>query len=405
MARSATDRATETGQAAPRTPLLQQFGEAVSAEIGAARKAIDKANEAIDQQYRSRLRDLRDSGEVTNQGVAESFAAIVTDAERNNSASKGKPRAYSRAEITKHRVKLHPCPELAPATTAPDRRADHSNREGPTAGAFLSQGYETDDTEVTQVSSRSGRFTPCSLIGDAFILDASGKEHAIGRNIWDSGSALTLMGESDYRRYEKLGCVVRVSPLESSIRRVHGIGASNLVLYHARFTVKLGGANVEFLDVPVLANHSGLLFGNDVCWGHRQVLDYSDVSTSRDGFAILRDSKLRAVTREIPISVGACAARAHVAWNSAHSASTVPTDLTGGSEPAPDTTKTRVEEESTDEEDPLDSVIRSPMPPRLFECLHGARLSFGYAFRQLAQRDRPFAFSLWKTPESMIFAF
>eukprot|EP00966_Prymnesium_polylepis_P012807 294422-Prymnesium_polylepis.1 len=63
MAKSATERATETGQAALRTPLLQQFGEAVSAEIGAARKAIDKANYAIDQQYRTRLRDLRDSGE------------------------------------------------------------------------------------------------------------------------------------------------------------------------------------------------------------------------------------------------------------------------------------------------------------------------------------------------------
>ena len=76
MAKSATERETATGQAAFRTPLLQQFGEAIGAEIGAARKAIDEANDAIDQQYRARLRGLRDSGEVTNQGVAESFAAI-----------------------------------------------------------------------------------------------------------------------------------------------------------------------------------------------------------------------------------------------------------------------------------------------------------------------------------------
>ena len=128
----------------------------------------------------------------------------------------------------------------------------------------------------------------------------------VGDNIWDSGSAITLMGESDFNRYASLGVARRCQrPKESSVKRIFGIGASNLVLFHATFQVSLGGAVVKFLDVPVLPNHRGLLFGNDVLYQFQMDLSYRKNIPGCDGFTVLHDENLQPISRRIPISVGA----------------------------------------------------------------------------------------------------
>ena len=253
--------ASEAPRDDTKASLLHQFGAAVSTWLDAAREAVDESNSAINERYQKRLLELRDKGELSTYYVLKSFAALGRAKESLGSLQ------YSRRQ-NRHRVKVRACPELGSSSQAGTPAVSDDEAESkpsPSAASFLSQGGP-------QLSSAGRRYTPCTLIDDAFIIDRNGRKHPIGRNIWDSGSALTLMGEGDFRRFEKLGCARKAPALPSSIRRVHGIGADHLVLYHARFVVSLGGAEIEFLDVPVLANHSGLLFGNDLLWSHNFVL-------------------------------------------------------------------------------------------------------------------------------------
>ena len=153
------------------------------------------------------------------------------------------------------------------------------------------------------VCSSQGSRTPMRLIDDVSMVGLKGTLHRIFRNIWDTGSAITLMGEKDFRKFEALGCARRVERRDTSITRVYGIGAANIVLFHARFTVNFGGAEVEFLDVPVLANHSGVLFGNDMLHRFQTITELRTNLPDSDGFVVLRDAHLEPVSRKIPVSV------------------------------------------------------------------------------------------------------
>ena len=79
----------------------------------------------------------------------------------------------------------------------------------------------------------------------------------------DTGSGTCLIGEADFKRLAAAGLAKRVPQLRSSVEQIAGIGAVNLVLYHASFCLDFGDTIVQFDDVPVLSGHNGILLGND----------------------------------------------------------------------------------------------------------------------------------------------
>ena len=151
------------------------------------------------------------------------------------------------------------------------------------------------------VGSHTGSYVPTRIIGDLFLVDSSGKTVPVEENILDGGSALTLMGESDFKKYHAAGVMRKAVKRTTSITKVFGIGAANIVLYHATFTLRFGGADIEFLDVPVLANHRGLLLGNDLLFEFQAGTQLRKNLPHCDGHVCLHDQAYRQITRPVPV--------------------------------------------------------------------------------------------------------
>ena len=307
-------------------PLLNRFRAAVGETLASRQRQLDKDNDMIDEAYRDSLWTLRREGTLSEETIMQSFAAIGSLRDAASSHSEDGPEAIRTA--LKAGVKLKkPCPGLSHLGSSSSAVQSIGSSDKPSSGSVLpptsssppprwsaplpppqpgratAVDNEASANLATSVSSQDGCRIPARLVSDAYLLSSDGQRHAIVNNIWDSGSALTLMGASDFQFFEKLGCVHKAKRYPSSISRVHGIGASNLVLYHATFTAELGGAQIRFLDVPVLANHSGLLFGNDVLYQFQQNLDLRKGLPDSDGYVVLRDDDLHPISRQIPISV------------------------------------------------------------------------------------------------------
>ena len=150
------------------------------------------------------------------------------------------------------------------------------------------------------MSSADGRRMPSRLDGISLVTD-SPDEPLIDHNIYDTGSATTLLGEDEaenwLRRYPT--CVKKVRALKTSIQRIRGIGALNYVQYWLQFRVRVGGAVVLFTDVPVLRGHRGFLLGNDFIGKGRVVHDASP-NGIHDGNIVLRDVRGRPISRPVP---------------------------------------------------------------------------------------------------------
>ena len=154
------------------------------------------------------------------------------------------------------------------------------------------------------VSSRPGIQSPVHL-NNVRACSASGAQSvAIScALLGDTGSGTCLIGEADFKRLQALGVAIRVSKLNTSVEQIAGIGAVNLVLYHASFHLDFGGEVVRFEDVPVLSGHDGILLGNDFHRATRTVYDFDECydadGVAHDGFIVLRDSERRPVSTPI----------------------------------------------------------------------------------------------------------
>ena len=158
------------------------------------------------------------------------------------------------------------------------------------------------------VSSAEGLQAPARL-KRMNMVDSEDRLVQVACNILDSGSAITLAFEQEIARLEALhpSMVRRVEPLESSIRRIRGIGAVNNVLYWVAFTLDLGGVRVYFRDVPVLPGNQGILLGNDFIGKGRVQWSYGrgvHGGTEADGFIVLRDQGGLVLSEAIPFEHG-----------------------------------------------------------------------------------------------------
>ena len=160
------------------------------------------------------------------------------------------------------------------------------------------------------VSSANGRRTPARLHGVSLLVGPDSTD-TVTVNIWDCGSAITLIGEDEAERWLQLypSTVKEVKPLSTSIQRIRGIGASNAVVKWISFRLTLGGAVVFFADVPVIRGHRGLLLGNDLIGAGRALHDCSPRGRF-DGFVTLRDRFGQAISTPIPFSHHAVTAEA-----------------------------------------------------------------------------------------------
>ena len=281
-AAAASGRDPSLSGTSEQTPLLRKFSTDVQHDLDAAKRQVDLENDAIDEAYRAHLVAQVSAGIISHDGIVESFAAIGQLA----SAAKTESNRFVSLSLTGSAP--------SPASTGPTSARDEDGESTrSTSDAFT--GFS--------VSSSQGRRTPCRLVSDAHMVDKGGLLQEIKNNIWDGGSAITLLGEADFRQYERLGCASKGVKLPTSCEQINGIGAANMVLYYARFTVDLGGARIEFLDVPVLANFRGLLFGNDVIYHFQQDQRIRKGLPGCDGYVVLHDEQLKPVSREIPISV------------------------------------------------------------------------------------------------------
>ena len=160
------------------------------------------------------------------------------------------------------------------------------------------------DFEVTTASA--GIQTPAYLQG-VKACGKNGLRHAIHCLLMgDSGSGTCIAGEQDFHDLERRGLARRTRKLSSSVEQIAGIGAVNLVLFHATFTLDFGGAVVRFTDVPVLSGHRGILIGNDFHRTTRAAYDFARCTdatgTLHDGHVILRGPDLNAVSQPIYFS-------------------------------------------------------------------------------------------------------
>merc|ERR1711965_648506 len=91
------------------------------------------------------------------------------------------------------------------------------------------------------VSSRPGIQSPVHLHG-VRACNSQGAQHLaiLCALMGDTGSGTCLIGEADFKRLAAAGLAKRVPQLRSSVEQIAGIGAVNLVLYHASFCLDFG---------------------------------------------------------------------------------------------------------------------------------------------------------------------
>ena len=118
----------------------------------------------------------------------------------------------------------------------------------------------------------------------------------------DTGSGTCLIGERDFNHLKSLGLARRAPALASSVTHIAGVGAINQVLYHASFRLSIGGAIVEFEDVPVLNAHQGILLGNDFHGVTRTSYKFGSDGKGNDGFIQLFDANDESVSERVPFS-------------------------------------------------------------------------------------------------------
>ena len=161
-----------------------------------------------------------------------------------------------------------------------------------------------DEPHRLQVSSADGPHCPARLLGISLVNDR-GRRPQWGRevecNIMDTGSATVLAGQVDADEWlsDPSSGVTRVDPKPSSIRRIKGIGALNMVEYWVQLTLDIGGCLVTFTDVPILRGHRGLILGNDFMGQGRVSISYS-TSNRGDGTLTIRDKGLNAISLPVP---------------------------------------------------------------------------------------------------------
>ena len=263
---------------------VSSFAAIVKEELYAQRGHEEREleNEAINERYRQHLRDSVRKGTITERDVTEAF----TVATREDSSTTDAPRT------TTPYFKICPNPRTVDAALARPEAATKlpsSQVERPTA----------------RVSSAYGSYTPARLGGvDLYARD--GLLHRMDIDILDGGSGTTLVGDAEVKRQNKQHPdtfqIIR-EPKPTSIERIRGIGALNMVLYWVGFTLNLGGVDVEFEDVPVLNAHRGLLLGNDflaACNSNIQYLRRCDDTGCRDGTITICDSEGVAISEKVP---------------------------------------------------------------------------------------------------------
>ena len=149
------------------------------------------------------------------------------------------------------------------------------------------------------VSTKNGPRTPARMLGVQLTNQAGESVKHVHANILDTGAATCIIGENDYEAW-KLAApdgVESVTPLETSIEHIRGIGALNLVIAWVRCTLNLGGAHVEISDMPVLRGMTGVILGNDLLGRGRALIDYD---SDGSGTITFRNDHKRAISRPIP---------------------------------------------------------------------------------------------------------
>ena len=159
------------------------------------------------------------------------------------------------------------------------------------------------------VTSGGGRFSPARLLG-AFMV-SGGKRTPCKVRVFDTGSGTCILGYKEAIEFERLGLLTRVDPLPTSVRRIRGIGGlDNNVVFWVKCTLDIGGCLVDFLDIPVLRNHSGFLLGNDFIGQGRCQLSYAqsvsgEAASAFNGTVVLRDASFKPIST--PVAFATCA--------------------------------------------------------------------------------------------------
>ena len=155
----------------------------------------------------------------------------------------------------------------------------------------------TLDTQQINVSSKTGRFTPLYL-RDVHLVSEDKTRSArtlrrfpIARVMLDTGSGTTLLGSQlcDELIASSPDAISSVEPLPSSVRHIRGIGKLNHVVKWVALSLEIGGCVVNFTDIPVLREHSGLLLGNDFSFCANVNIIQSTRESDVDGYVVLRD--------------------------------------------------------------------------------------------------------------------
>ena len=168
---------------------------------------------------------------------------------------------------------------------------------------------DSDAPARVTVSSGAGRFSPARLLGAHMV--SGGKRTPCKVRVFDTGSGTCILGYKDALELERQGLLTRVDPLPSSVRRIRGIGGlDNNVVFWVKCTLDIGGCLVDFLDIPVLRNHSGFLLGNDFIGQGRCQLSYAeapdgDSASVFHGTVVLRDSSFKPISA--PVAFATCA--------------------------------------------------------------------------------------------------
>ena len=168
---------------------------------------------------------------------------------------------------------------------------------------------DSDAPARVTVSSGAGRFSPARLLGAHMV--SGGKRTPCKVRVFDTGSGTCILGYKDAIELERQGLLTRVDPLPSSVRRIRGIGGlDNNVVFWVKCTLDIGGCLVDFLDIPVLRNHSGFLLGNDFIGQGRCQLSYAEAADGDSasvfhGTVVLRDSSFKPISA--PVAFATCA--------------------------------------------------------------------------------------------------
>ena len=157
--------------------VFQKFGQAAAGVV--------ESNEQVDCQYREFVRRRIRNGELSQGALAEAYHAVGRCAMATDSSSTASTANIS---VTK-------------------------TVEASGVGfAALSQG-----SKVVVSSEDPQHYTPTRLVDDVFYIGQDGARVPIGKNIFDGGSSVTLMGMDTFTKYEKAGCVKRAKRRSTSI--------------------------------------------------------------------------------------------------------------------------------------------------------------------------------------------